>query len=364
MPLRTLILGGTGNFGARIVRALAQDPNIELIAASRRPRPIDGAAPIPTVRLDIHQDDFVAVLRALSPQLLVHTVGPFQEQDYRVVRAALAVGAHYIDLADGRRFVSDFAAHNDALARSAGLSAICGASTLPALSGAVVEALHRGMDSLDSVDIAIAPGQRAARGAATVAGVLGYLGKPVMVWRGGRWCRRYGWMDLARVPLRIGDRLGALCDVPDLELLPRQYPDVSSVTFRAALEFRLQHYALFGLGLMRRIGVPVSIDRWSARLDAMAPWFDRFAADRGAMRVSIAGSQGGRRIRRTWELQVPARDGPEIPCLAALLLTRRLARGEALSAGANTALGLLSLEDFQHSFARLGVSTDITETLS
>jgi hypothetical protein len=96
----------------------------------------------------------------------------------------------------------------------------------------------------------------------------------------------------------------------------------------------------------------------------MAPWFDRFAGDRGAMRVSVVGSQRGRRIRRTWELQAPARDGPEIPCLAALLLTRRLARGDALPAGARTALGLFSLEDFQDGFERLGVSTEMTETPS
>lgn len=362
MALRTLILGGTGNFGARIVRALAHDADFDLIAAARHPKPIEDAPTVPVVALDVHHDHLEALLRAHAPQLVLHTVGPFQGQDYSVVRAALSAGAHYIDLADGRRFVADFVEGNHALACAASLSAISGASTLPALSGAVTDALCPGFETLDSIDIAIAPGQRAARGAATFAGVLSYLGRPVCVWQRGRWCRRHAWMDLARVPLAIGDRLGALCDVPDLELLPARFSGVQSVMFRAALEFKVQHFALWGLAWLRRAGVPLALDRWAARLDALAPWFDRAAGEFGAMRVSVTGTLSGQRRRRTWELKVPARTGPEIPCLAALLLARRLARG-ALPSGAYSALGQLKLEEFSDDFARLSAVTCVTEEI-
>ena len=33
--MKTLVLGGYGNFGARICRALAQDPGIELVVGGR-----------------------------------------------------------------------------------------------------------------------------------------------------------------------------------------------------------------------------------------------------------------------------------------------------------------------------------------
>jgi saccharopine dehydrogenase-like NADP-dependent oxidoreductase len=33
---------------------------------------------------------------------VIHTAGPFQGQDYAVARSAIAAGANYIDLADGR----------------------------------------------------------------------------------------------------------------------------------------------------------------------------------------------------------------------------------------------------------------------
>ncbi|MFX7977249.1 saccharopine dehydrogenase NADP-binding domain-containing protein, partial [Acinetobacter baumannii] len=49
--------------------------------------------------VDIHASDFDQHLLALSPDLLIHTGGPFQGQDYHVARSCIAAGVHYIDLA-------------------------------------------------------------------------------------------------------------------------------------------------------------------------------------------------------------------------------------------------------------------------
>jgi hypothetical protein len=69
----------------------------------------------------------------------------------------------------------------------------------------------------------------------------------------------------------------------------------------------------------------------------------------------------GKRVRRTWHLSVPAADGPEIPCLPAIVLARRLAQGEPIKAGANACLGYLRLADFEPEFARWGIRTRIEE---
>lgn len=163
---RVVVLGGAGNFGARIVRALLDEPGVEVLAAGRRTDRVvpDGAR---TVALDIADAAFSSALRALSPRLVIHCAGPFQGQDYRVVRAAISAGADYIDLGDGRRFVAGFGAANDAIARAAGRTAICGASTLPALSSAVVDHLAAGLATLESVETVVAPGHLASRGVAT-----------------------------------------------------------------------------------------------------------------------------------------------------------------------------------------------------
>lgn len=361
--MRVLVLGGTGNFGARIVRTLGGDAAIETVVASRRGGTVKGVPGARVLALDAFSAQLPARLRELAPDLVIHTVGPFQGQDYRVAQASLAAGAHYLDLADGRDFVVQFASTVDAWARAAGRVAISGASTVPSLSSAVVDVLREPLHTMDTVEIAIAPGHRAVRGAATLAAVLSYLGRPVPVWRNGSWVNCYGWMDLRRVPLDIGSRWGALCDVPDLTLLPARYPEARNVSFHAALEFRIQHLVLWKLAALRRLGFPFSVDRWALRLDWLASLFDSLAGGWGGMRVSVVGQHPtGERVRRTWHLGVPAADGPEIPCLAAIMLTRRLARGEPMMAGANACLGYLGLAEFELEFARWGIRTRIEES--
>ena len=360
--MRVVVLGGAGNFGARIVRALRADLASELLVAGRRRTAGFAAGNVAGVALDIDTPEFAQKLRALSPGLVIHCVGPFQRQDYRVAEATLAAGAHYLDLADGREFVAEFAAKLGGHAIAADRMAVSGASTLPALSTAVVEDLRVGLSSLESIEVIIAPGQRAPRGKATLEAVFSYLGRPFPVWRDGRWTRSWGWMDLRDAHLDIGRRLAAACDVPDLALFPARFPGVRTVTFHAALEFRVQHLGLLSLAALRRTGLPIPAARWAVSLIRFAGLFDAAAGEQGGMRVSVVGRRGdGMHVRRTWQLVVPAVDGPEIPCMTAILLARRIARGEAFKAGAYPCIGFLKLSEFVPEFTRWGISTRTEE---
>lgn len=361
--MRVVVVGGAGNFGARIVRALHGDPTIELVVAGRRKVSVPGAEEVRSVLIDIDGAGFAQSIKDLSPGLIIHCVGPFQGQDYRVANAALAAGAHYLDLADGRRFIADFAAAVNEQAVKVGRVAISGASTLPALSSAVVEELREGMSSLDSIEVTIAPGQRAPRGKATLEAVFSYLGRPFQVWRNGHWRRAWGWMELEEIRLDVGGRLAAACDVPDLELFPARYPGIQTVHFSAALEFGVQHLTLWGLAALQRVGLPFPVARWAVGLNRLAGIFDAAAGEKGGMRVSVVGDRrdGGGRVRRTWQLTAPAMDGPEIPCMAAILLARRLARGEVLQSGAFPCMGFLTLSEFAHEFARWQITTRMEE---
>ncbi len=361
--MRVVVVGGAGNFGARIVRALRGDPTIELVVAGRRKVSVPGAEEVRSVLIDIDGAGLAQSIKDLSPGLIIHCVGPFQGQDYRVANAALAAGAHYLDLADGRRFIADFAAAVNEQSVRVGRVAISGASTLPALSSAVVEELREGMSSLDSIEVTIAPGQRAPRGKATLEAVFSYLGRPFQVWRKGRWRRAWGWMELEEIRLDVGGRLAAACDVPDLELFPARYPGIQTVHFSAGLEFGVQHLTLWGLAALRRIGLPFPVSRWAVSLNRLAGMFDAAAGEKGGMRVSVVGNRrdGGGRVRRTWQLTAPAMDGPEIPCMAAILLARRLARGEVFQSGAFPCMGFLTLSEFAPEFARWKISSRTEE---
>ncbi|HUF82378.1 MAG TPA: saccharopine dehydrogenase [Burkholderiales bacterium] len=351
------MLGGHGNFGVRICRALSQDAGIEVLAAGRTARS-DGS-----VQLDLDSPSFPAALETLRPGIVIHCAGPFQGQDYRVASAAMSAGAHYLDLADGREFVLRFAASNDAAARAAGLLAVSGASTVPALSFAVVDSLVGRFRRIEEIQISIAPGQRAPRGSATISSVFSYAGRPFKWLHQGAWMDAHGWQELRRVRFaNLGTRWAAACDIPDLELFPARYPGVKTVEFRAALELTIQHLALWLAAALRRTGVPLPIERWARPLNRLATLLDVFGSERGGMLVSVAGTRtDGRAARVEWHLTADANRGPEIPCMAAILLTRKLARGEIAARGAYPCTGFLALPDFEPEFGHWGIITVVEE---
>jgi hypothetical protein len=313
--------------------------------------------------LDIDSRDFPSALKSLSPWLVIHCAGPFQGQDYRVAAACVAARAHYVDLADGRAFVAKFADRMNAQARAANVLLVSGASTVPALSSAVVDALARQVDRVEEIGIAIAPGQRAPRGPATLAAVLSYAGRPFKWLSSGAWLDAWGWQELRRMRFAgLGRRWAAACDVPDLELFPIRYPHVRTVEFRAALELGVQHFALWLAAALRRAGVPLPLERWSKSLERLASLMDVFGGQRGGMLVSVAGTLAdGSKRRIEWHLTANACDGPEIPCMAAILLARGLIHGEIMERGAYACMGFLALPDFEPEFARWGIAAIIEE---
>lgn len=349
------MLGGRGNFGARVCKALRTDAALEVLSAGRD-RSND-------LQIDCAAADLACRLRAASPSVVVHCAGPFQGQGYEVPHSALAAGAHYLDLADGREFVAGFAAAIDPYARQAGRLALSGASTLPALSSAVADQLAQKFSRIDEIQVAIAPGQRAPRGAATVGAVLGYCGRPFKWLEDGVWRDAWGWQELRRLRFAgAGTRWAAGCDVPDLQLFPERYPGVRTVQFRAALEFGIQHFALWLAAGARRRGVQLPIERWGQPLERIASKLGRFGGATGAMLVAVAGlRRDGRRASAEWHLTVDACTGPEIPCLAAVLLARRLAKNASTEVGAFPCMGFLNIADFQADFSRLGIRTCIEE---
>ncbi|BEP64327.1 saccharopine dehydrogenase NADP-binding domain-containing protein [Variovorax sp. V213] len=369
--MKILVLGGYGNFGARICRALAPDAAIELMIggrdlqrATRLAQSLGGEAR--GVRIDIRSGDLVESLCGLGAELVIHTAGPFQNQDYRVPHAVAAAGAHYVDLADGRRFVCDFPAALDAAFRGAGRTAVAGASTVPALSSAVVDHLAAGWRSLRSIDTCIAPAQGAPRGIATLAGVLACCGEPVQVWRDGGWTGRPGWAHPTTVRFaRMKPRRGALCDIPDLELFPARYAGVQSVMFRAALEVGLAQHAFAFMAFMRRAGLLRAPQKLAPLLHSAGGVLDALGTALGGMVVRVEGTDGqGAALRRAWHIAADDNHGPEIPCMAAILLARRLARGDALPIGAHACAGLLTLPEFEPEFARWGMVTDVIDEAS
>ena len=283
-----------------------------------------------------------------APRIVINTIGPFQTADYSLAEACIAAGVHYIDLADSHRFVASIT-RLDAAARAKNVAIISGASTVPALSGAVVA--QSGLTPL-SVRIGISPGNRAPRGASLVAAIMAQAGKPLPIWRGGAWTTIAGWGGLHRRRIRtdrdrtLGRRWLSACDAPDLVLLPQRYPTVKSVQFYAGMELALLHLGLWVLALPVRAGLVRSLAPLTKPLRWMADRLIRLGSDRGGMLVDVDGidAQGAYASYR-WRLIVGDGDGPFIPAAPAVALVHRLARGEALAPGAYPCLGILSVAE-------------------
>lgn len=347
---RILILGGYGHFGGRIARALASDATLLLAGrdsaqAQAAARALGGAHE--GVALDYTAADLAARLRALQTDAVIHTCGPFQGQNFHVARACIEAGAHYVDLADGRAFVAGIA-ELDAAARERNVLITSGASTLPALSSAVIDAHRSHFSRLDTIDISIAPGQQTPRGVATLQAVLSYCGKPFDVWEGGQWRRAYGWQDVRRFHYpALGGRWLARCDVPDLALFPQRYAGVRRVRFDAALELAAAQGAFWLLAAAVRVGLIRDASRHARFIQHWGRRFDGWGSDSGGMHVGLSGvDAGGRATRVDWQLTARRGHGPEIPCLPAIVVARKLAAATLPQRGALPCMGLMTLAEF------------------
>lgn len=362
MTVRVLVLGGYGNFGGYVCRALAADGRIQLIVAGRNrakaevfAQGLDAANPAEAALVDI--DNPAAAMAALRPGLVIHTVGPFQSQDYRVAEAALACGAHYCDLADARAFVAGIGALDDA-ARAAEVAVIAGASSVPCLTAAYLDSAQGEFAAIERVDYGISAAQQTNRGLGTASAILSYVGQPFTTLRDGAMRRVFGWQGIhSEVYPELGRRWFGYCDIPDLALFPARYPTLRSMRFRAGHEIALLHFGTWLLSWLVRPRLLPRLDRWSDALLRASFLFDRWGSGRSGFHMTIAGigNDGAPLVRRHW---IIARQGhgPNIPCMPAILLARKLAAGEALPPGARPCLDLIDLDEFLAALAGLDLS--------
>lgn len=366
MTRRVLILGGYGGFGARLSRRLAGD-GWEVLVAGRNlakaeafAERLRGARGLSADR-NAPLDEMLAEHR---PDLLVDAAGPFQDSGYQVAESCIAHGVHYLDLADARDFVCGIAGL-DAAARKAGVVVVSGASSVPALSGAVVHELTRGMEAVRSIEEALSASTRASVGASIAAALLSYVGKPVPLWDGHRWTEAVGWRMLRRerytvTGVRPVHRMVALADIPDQAIFPQLFPGRPATRFSAGPEFSLQLIVLWLLSWLVSWGWLSSLRPWAGWLAPLQRLTARLGSDRSAMAIEVKGIAGGVPLLRRWTVIAERGDGPEIPTLAAQLLAGRIAAGQ-VEPGAQHGAELLPLADFAAKFDELAIVHEVTE---
>lgn len=357
MAFTVLILGGYGNFGSKIARRLVGDAAIELIIAGRsinkarafseKLEAISGKK-CRALLLDTTSTDFPKTLANSGAQLLIHTSGPFQSQNYCVAEACINNGIHYIDLADGRDFVSNFGRLNE-LAKNKGVMAVSGVSSVPGLSSAVINEYLDNFSIFETLEYGISPGNKAERGEATVAAILSYTGHTFQRLENGIPKNVYGWQNIFqhRFPNPIGKRWLANCDIPDLSLFPQHYPTLKTIRFYAGLELPVLHLAMWGMSWLARIGIISNWARFASPITHLSRWFEYFGSDVGGMFMKLTGRDHTRKpLTIVWNLVAEQGDGPMIPTIPAVILAKKLASNQLSVTGAMPCISFFTLKDF------------------
>jgi saccharopine dehydrogenase-like NADP-dependent oxidoreductase len=348
-----LVIGGYGRFGLRIARMLATNPRARVTIAGRDAGKAMRAAAslgahVSSISLDRDRLELARIFVELKIRLVIHAAGPFQGQDYRVAKAAIEAGCHYADLADGRDYVCGIKSL-DRMAKQHGVLVISGASSVPALTAAVVDHFQKEFASLREVRHGIAAAGWPPPGEATIAAVLSYCGKRFSRLEAGQMRYVFGWQPSARrnYPDPVGRRSLAALEVPDLQLLPERYPSLKTIVFEAGLSPRILQYSVTLVARLTQYN-----QRWDFRgalpfmglIGRMLGWLGSGAS---AMHVDMRGlDHNGQELQRLRYVVAEHGYGPYIPCAAAVALARKLMDGRIALVGAMPCLGLITLEEY------------------
>lgn len=346
-----MIIGGYGNFGSYISRVLAKEQKAQLLIAGRNPEKakkfISGLEAVnrpEAIYCDINKS-INEIIKNHKPTVVIHTSGPFQGQNYSVVEACIENQSNYIDLADARAYVDGISQFNKE-AKTQNILICSGASSVPGLSSAVIDKFMREFSILESVEYAIATAHLTNQGLATTSGVLGYAGKPFKTLIGGINKNIYGWQDLrCKHFWQLNKRLLGNCDIPDLTIFQKRYPQLKTIRFQAALELKFLHILLYSASWLVRFHLLPKLNKLSHFLLKLSHLFDNFGTNDAGFYMELKGkSEKGTAQTLRFDLIARAGDGLYIPCTPAILLARDIIKSRPPFVGATPCVGLIDLD--------------------
>lgn len=346
---RVLVVGGYGYFGRRIVLGLRTVPGLEIIVAGRNAKAAARfAIPLGFEHRCVNATarNLVAVLRELAVDLVISAAGPFGPGEYRLAQAAIAVGAHYLDISDNRSHVCGVSVL-DSAAKEAGVLVTSGVCSVPALSSAVIDHYAASFASLQRIEYGITTSELTP-GIAAFESTLAYCGQPLVSQTWGD-SRRYGWQDGKWQHFRqpLGWRWLVCCDIPDLALFPVRYAGVSEMVFRAGIANLVGMVGVWLLSWLVRAGLLRSAVPLAPTLHRIARALEWFGGGRSGMYVQLQGTDHkGRPLTREWQLIAEHNDGPQVPAMGVVALARKLAAQGPPRVGALPCMGMLSMDEY------------------
>jgi len=331
---RLLIAGGTGVFGRLLARRVLDLTDAEIVIASRdlaradaEVRRLASARAHPVVVDLAARRSFERA--ATGCAAVVCAAGPFQRLPPDLPAWAIAVGAHWVDIADDPRWILRLVDDERvaSAARAAGVVVAPGHSTTPAVSGALVEIAAAAVPAPRAARISLFIGNRNAKGAGVLSSAIARRLRPS-----------------GRATLPIAGRRVLFATSSADDALVRRRLGIPAAFF-VAPEFAV------GARLLRVAPDRPEVERLIARL---APVVSGFGTSRGAVEVEVRGEDVS--------VVASVSDGQSVaiePCALAVteILAGRVASGVHAPAEVESPdrlLGLLEANGFRVAMPRPG----------
>ena len=261
---RILIAGGSGVFGTRLAWDLITGTSCRLTLVGRSLTRLRRVARKLGGRCDVHTIDLrdpAALTEAARGHFAVAcTAGPFNRLSPELPAAAVAAGAHWLDISDDREWVmrqlQDSALH--LRARAVGVAVAPGLSSTPAISAVLARRCCEMLPKASTARVTLYIGNRNRKGVASIA----------------RACVS-GSSEHSRVELPFGERTAFRFDSPDTPLMQEELG--LEARFAVAFQAKLGYRVMAAIG-RRALARPIA---WATRP------FGLFGDPRGCLRVDV-----------------------------------------------------------------------------
>jgi len=282
---RILIAGASGVFGRLLAGELLETTEADLLLAGRDPgrlsatcRVLAAGNRIEPLVLDLRDPSALAAA-AEGCFAVTCAAGPFQSLPRELPAAAIGAGAHWLDIADDRGWMLGLLEDRalDRQATEAELTVMPGASTVPALSGALVRWCCQRVPAATDARITLFLGNRNEKGVAALASALST-----------------GFSDPRPVRLPGGRRLASRFESLDTVLLRAELG--LETEFRVAFELALVNRLIGILSSFTPCLAPDVRQRIGRVLSRAAAPLSRFGSGQGCLQAELW-SRDGRSIR-------------------------------------------------------------------
>src|SRR6202041_3691662 len=122
---------------------------------------------------------------------------------------------------------------------------------------------------------------------------------------------------------------------------------LKNIRFSAGMENCFLHLGMWAISYLVRIGLPLNLPKHAKFLLSLSHFFDVFGTTNGGMHMLINGTgKDGKPLKIKWFIIAKDNDGPQIPCIPAIILSKKIISGKLHLSGAMPCVEMITLDEY------------------